>query len=113
MAEGEKRKKQGQYDAVSGTRKKARQDGNGEQTEVKEEEVEEFFAIIRRIHVAVKYFERGSNGDGRKLTEMRSRLRQSIERECAGGVNGAKSKVREEGVEENLGLDLNAEPGSE
>ncbi|CAL5421561.1 unnamed protein product [Camellia sinensis] len=39
--------------------------------ELEDDEVEEFYAILRWIHVAVKYFEKGCGGNGgRRLREM-------------------------------------------
>ncbi|KAA8529175.1 hypothetical protein F0562_034026 [Nyssa sinensis] len=103
--EGEKRKKD-DGDAASGSRKKARDDDQGTQTEVTEDQVEEFFAILRRIHVAFRYFQK-VNGDCRKLTEIGSSsglsLSHAIEGECSQNVNGVKSNNREkrqEGVEQ-------------
>ena len=97
----------------SGKRKQP-EDGNINVTtekEVTEEEVEEFFAILRRIHVAVKYFE-NSNGPGMAA----KRWKPSFEREDfqveANDVKIGKKK-KEEGVEENKGLDLNVGPETE
>lgn len=71
---------------------------------VEDDEVEEFYAILRRIRVAVKYFEKGNaegGGAGRNLTAAqpwRSDFRQEDD-----------VKEREK-VEDNAGLDLNADP---
>lgn len=73
-----------------------------EETTVTEEEVEEFFAILKRINVAVNYFKKG-NGDVRKLTDLRM-VEESLNVE----VNGGEKKKKK--VEENVGLDLNADP---
>lgn len=115
--EAGKRKTAASDDVVSGRQKKARENdavGDGKITDATEEEVEEFFAILRRIHVAIGHFKKG--GDGRKLTEEGSRLRTMLEGEIvsceeAKGVKDGEEAKREEGMEENLGLDLNAEPG--
>ncbi|KAK4426894.1 hypothetical protein Salat_1458200 [Sesamum alatum] len=62
-----------------------------------EEEVEEFFAILRRMHVAVKYFQKGaSNGEG-----------------GSGGLPAAAGYRRPSKRAENGGLDLNAVPEPE
>ncbi|KAH7857242.1 hypothetical protein Vadar_010473 [Vaccinium darrowii] len=66
-----------------------------------DEEVDEFFAILRRMHVAVKYFEK-SNAAGRKLT---GRWATSLEAEVLAGV-----KVAEDGERKKGALDLNALP---
>lgn len=100
--ESEKRKKADNDDAVSGRRKKARDDEYGDLTAVTEEEVEEFYAILRRINIAVSYFKKG-NGDGKWLKAMLNGGHYEED-------NGVKEARREEGVEENAGLDLNADP---
>ncbi|XWS64316.1 hypothetical protein CRYUN_Cryun06bG0175800 [Craigia yunnanensis] len=101
--EGKKRKSDLNGDVLRGSYNGAREDDNGEETTVTEEEVEEFFAILRRIHVAVNYFKKG-NGDIRNLTEL-----GTMESLNSGGnfnlnENGGKKE------EENVGLDLNADP---
>ena len=89
-------------DAVSGKQqKKAR--GGGDVESVTEAEVEEFFAILRRIHVAISYFKK--NNDRRIKEEEGSRLRAILE--------GESIEEENENVEENLGLDLNAVPAPE
>ena len=101
--EGEKRKSDLNVALMEGSHKRARENDNGEETTVTEEEVEEFFAILRRIHVAVNYFKKG-NGDIRNLTELGKM--ESLNSEGNVNVNGGKKK------EENVGLDLNADPGT-
>ncbi|KAL4609998.1 hypothetical protein ACB092_08G020600 [Castanea dentata] len=87
-------------DVVSGKQqKKAR----GDVESVTEAEVEEFFAILRRIHVAVSYFKK--NNDRWMKEEEGSRLRAILE--------GEGKEEENENVEENLGLDLNAIPAPE
>ncbi|KAM4095234.1 hypothetical protein ACJW30_08G014200 [Castanea mollissima] len=87
-------------DVVSGKQqKKAR----GDVESVTEAEVEEFFAILKRIHVAVSYFKK--NNDRRMKEEEGSRLRAILE--------GESKEEENENVEENLGLDLNAIPAPE
>ncbi|PPD80667.1 hypothetical protein GOBAR_DD22418 [Gossypium barbadense] len=65
-----------------------------EETNVTEEEVEEFLAILKRINVAVNYFKKG-NRDIRNLTDLRM-VEDSLNVEVNDG--------------ENVGLDLNADP---
>ncbi|CAK9153657.1 unnamed protein product [Ilex paraguariensis] len=116
MEEEREKRKQGKGDAVSGSRKKkAKEEGNGEKTEATKDEVEEFFAILRRIQVATSYFEIGDDGDvnGRELTEKGSRLRRRIEWECSEELNDVKSKRKESGEENVVGLDLNVPPDPE
>ncbi|CAI0459108.1 unnamed protein product [Linum tenue] len=76
-----------------------------------EEEVEEFFAILRRIHVAVKYFEKSGAEAGSLLSGKR--WRPSFEKEdfveiddlaAVGDCDEAGSEV------EGAGLDLNSDP---
>ncbi|XVF86010.1 hypothetical protein PTKIN_Ptkin17bG0166500 [Pterospermum kingtungense] len=110
--EGEKRKSEVNDDAVlGGSQKKAREDdGMQEITTVTEEEVEEFYAILRRMHVAMNYFQKG-NGDVRSLIEMEKA--ESLNLGSNVEVNGGEEKKKEEeNVEENVGFDLNAEPGT-
>ncbi|GFS44357.1 hypothetical protein Acr_00g0089870 [Actinidia rufa] len=74
--EVEKRKRS---DDVEPDGKRARVgEDNGAVTEPEDDEVEEFYAILRRIRVAVEYFEKG-NGDGgrRELTGERTVSRWS------------------------------------
>ncbi|XVE91420.1 hypothetical protein REPUB_Repub01dG0008000 [Reevesia pubescens] len=110
--EREKRKSEENVAVLGGSHKRAREeDGGGEETTVTDEEVDEFFAILRRIHEAVNYFKKG-NCDMRSLTEMGKveslNLRRNVD------VNGSKKKKKvAENVKENVGLDLNADPGSE
>lgn len=102
--EGEKRKSDlnGAVLGGLGSLKRARADDKAEETSVTEDEVEEFFAILRRIHVAVNYFKK-SNGDIRNITELEKveslNLGENVE------VNGGEKKE-----EENVYLDLNAYP---
>ncbi|XVE85938.1 hypothetical protein DITRI_Ditri17bG0132100 [Diplodiscus trichospermus] len=88
-----------------GSQKRAREDDGGEETTVTDEEVEEFYEILRRIHVAVNYFKK-AYGDTRNLTELRKaewlNLGSDVE------LNGGEEEEEEE--EDNVGLDLNADP---
>ncbi|XP_007046245.2 PREDICTED: protein NIM1-INTERACTING 2 [Theobroma cacao] len=102
--EGEKRKSEFNDAVLKASQKRARWDENGEEetTTVTDEEVEEFFAILKRIHVAVNYFKK-VNGDVRSLTEL----------EKAESLNwGRNAEVDGGEKEENVGLDLNADPGT-
>ena len=90
-------------DAVSGKQQKKARGGGGDVESVTEAEVDEFFAILRRIHVAVSYFKK--NNDRRIKEEEGSRLRAILE--------GESKEEENENVEENLGLDLNAVPAPE
>lgn len=102
--EAEKRKQKNDDDNSGRTRKKARDD-DGEVTAATEEEVEEFYTILRRINDAVRYFKKG-DGDVKWLRAMLEGGRYEED----DGVKG-EARREEEGVEENVGLDLNADPG--
>ncbi|KAL7223254.1 hypothetical protein ACSBR1_024836 [Camellia fascicularis] len=77
-----------------------------------EEEVEEFFAILRRMHVAVKYFE-NSGGDG--VRKVKGRWGEALEAEVIAAADGVKAAEESvvNGVRENGVLDLNAVPEAE
>ncbi|KAL0462363.1 UNVERIFIED_CONTAM: hypothetical protein Slati_0123900 [Sesamum latifolium] len=62
-----------------------------------EEEVEEFFAILRRMHVAVKYFQKGVSNDEGSGDEQPA-------------VAGSRRRSKRA---ENGGLDLNSVPEPE
>ncbi|KAK4423581.1 hypothetical protein Salat_1940900 [Sesamum alatum] len=96
----EKRKREDDGGANVGKKAKACQDDDGVVPE--DEEVEEFFAIMKRIHVAVKYF-RERKGS-RDLTA--TPWSPSFERQDFEGVK--KDQVENQ----NAGLDLNSDPGS-
>ncbi|KAA8532712.1 hypothetical protein F0562_032745 [Nyssa sinensis] len=104
--EAEKRKRTEAGEVVDGKRMKAGDDDGGKTATTEDEEVEEFFAILRRIHVAVKYFEKRNGEGGRKLAAWRP----SFDREDFGIVNDVKGQNVEQ---KNARLDLNAEPGAE
>lgn len=106
--EADKRKRRDADGKTDGKKKKAPESDGGESEDY---EVEEFYAILRRIHVAVTYFEKG-NGKG-KLTANGSRLwSQPFELEAIEKGNGGEGR---KDVEKSLGLglDLNADPVDE
>ncbi|ESR50910.1 protein NIM1-INTERACTING 2 [Citrus sinensis] len=119
--EGEKRRREHNGE-LEGKRTKG-EDVNevaGQTQTVTEDEVEEFYAILRRIHVAVKYFEKVDNEARHKLTDTgwRPRFEPEDFDEHDGvndaGVNNNRGQ-KEEGVEEgeeDSGLDLNSDPTS-
>ncbi|KAK6788661.1 hypothetical protein RDI58_012459 [Solanum bulbocastanum] len=77
---------------------------------VEDDEVEEFYAILRRIRVAVKYFEKGNaegGGAGRNLTAAKPWSPNFRQEDVKRAVDGVKER---ESVEDNAGLDLNADP---
>ncbi|OMO90267.1 hypothetical protein CCACVL1_07429 [Corchorus capsularis] len=108
--DGEKRKPEANDAVSSASAKRAREETAS--ATVTDEEVEEFFAILRRIHVAVNYFKKGNgNGDKSKVTWMGKAESHNWGRNVE--ANGGKKKG-DENVEENhiVGLDLNADPGT-
>ncbi|KAE8657445.1 hypothetical protein F3Y22_tig00116995pilonHSYRG00119 [Hibiscus syriacus] len=99
--EGKKRESEVQDTIPGGSLKRERE----EETTVTEEEVEEFFAILGRIHVAVDYFKK-RDGNLRDLTDLRKGESFSLGGNAQGNGGGKKAK----NMEENVGLDLNADP---
>ncbi|KAK9114907.1 hypothetical protein Syun_021704 [Stephania yunnanensis] len=122
--DSEKRKRQSNgTDNGRRTKAKAEEEQVTEKvTEKTDAEVEEFFAILRRLHSAVRDYKRdnGPNGDVRddELTEEMKMMRKrpswkpSFEWGDFEGLNGAVTSRREEGEEEGYVLDLNADPKS-
>lgn len=98
--ESEKRKQRDDDGLVDGKRKKTRAEEAAGKTE--DDEVEEFFTILRRIRAAVKYFEKGKGDGDQKASRIWS---PSFQRQ-----DFHKASCDPEGVEENVGLDLNADP---
>ncbi|KAF7808890.1 NRR repressor like [Senna tora] len=103
MSDGEKRKHSGDGDgndgAVSASQKKARD-------EVTDDEVEEFYAILRRINAAAKYFKTGN--DRPEGTAARRRWRAPLEKEIMQQVDGVKEETSTQEI-----LDLNLSPKPE
>ncbi|KAG5522606.1 hypothetical protein RHGRI_034682 [Rhododendron griersonianum] len=117
--EGEKKRKRAEDDEVGGGRRKEMREVEGEgegQVMPTDEEVDEFFAILRRMQVAVKYFKKGGGNAaaGRKWT---GRWATELEAEVLAGVNGGKAAEERSacGVQQkkNGALDLNAVPEAE
>ncbi|KAK3421699.1 hypothetical protein EUGRSUZ_G02329 [Eucalyptus grandis] len=113
----DRRRKRDDAGAASGVKKRAKgpeSSAAGEQGEAEEAaatatteaEVEEFYAILRRIHAAVKYFEKGKKGEGSRRLTL-SELEALPEEEADGAPPSRKRSSGE------LGLDLNSEPSSE
>ncbi|KAL8156705.1 hypothetical protein AgCh_001711 [Apium graveolens] len=100
MDADQKRKRGG---SIGETSCKKTKEINGEKTEITETEgeVEEFYAIVRRIHVAVTYLKKGK-GNGF--------LNNAFELEDFDRVNGGEE--RNNGVK-RLEFDLNVEPDDE
>ncbi|RDX91016.1 hypothetical protein CR513_27064, partial [Mucuna pruriens] len=76
-----------------------------------EEEVEEFFAILRRMRVAVKYFDDKGRG-GREWREVLETADVAVDHArddvAAAGVDDVKAKKKAGEVMINEGFDLNA-----
>ncbi|KAF7132482.1 hypothetical protein RHSIM_Rhsim09G0108600 [Rhododendron simsii] len=113
--DGEKRKRGDVDGEVDGKRRRVSEDNGVKKEEPGDDEVEEFFAILRRIRVAVEYFKKGNGRGGRRaLTaamESSSRRGPCFERRDFEEVEGVKGPGEEE--EGDTGLDLNADPESE
>ncbi|KAM0983600.1 hypothetical protein FF1_011194 [Malus domestica] len=112
--EAEKRKQPDNDGIISGRQKqKKARDDKGDVTAVKEDEVEEFFAILGRIRRVVRHFKNADGGGSLKVAGGGSRLRAMLERdEEANGVQ-LGTNMQDCGEEENLDLDLNADPDPE
>ncbi|CAJ1977550.1 unnamed protein product [Sphenostylis stenocarpa] len=95
MSDAKDKRKQAQDHAVLPSQKKAREE---DATAVTDEEVEEFYAILRRINTAVKYFK--SYGDDVA----------ALEKDIMQQVKEATKNEKEGDVEENFRLDLNVSP---
>ncbi|XP_058192195.1 protein NIM1-INTERACTING 2-like [Rhododendron vialii] len=114
--EGEKKRKRAEDDQVGGGRRKEMREVEAEgEAMPTDEEVDEFFAILRRMQVAVKYFKKGGRNAaaGRKWT---GRWATELEAEVLAGVNGGKAAEERSacGVQKKNGaLDLNAVPEAE
>ncbi|KAL8531676.1 hypothetical protein ACS0TY_008318 [Phlomoides rotata] len=85
---------------ASGKTAKVREDDGVKTVAPPDEEVEEFFAILRRIQIALKYFQKRDSG--RELTS--APWSPSFEREDFESV-----ERRPEG-KQGTGLDLNSDP---
>ncbi|XP_018627473.1 protein NEGATIVE REGULATOR OF RESISTANCE-like [Nicotiana tomentosiformis] len=93
-------------------KKTAKDDGRNKAAvavaEAEDDEMEEFYAILRRIRAAVKYFEKGNAGgvSDRKMTAG-TPWNLTFRPEDFQEVDGVKVQDR---VESNATLDLNADP---
>ncbi|XP_042499736.1 protein NIM1-INTERACTING 2 [Macadamia integrifolia] len=137
--EKRKRSHNGEVDGRRTRAKEGKGDLTADQAETEttgtatEEEVEEFFAILRRVREVVRYFGKGKNGGGEEEMKRGSGkgwnpsfqwedFEDVQGKQCDGVVSDKNkdSKIKGRGgekrdveaVEENLVLDLNAEPES-
>ncbi|KAL0408854.1 UNVERIFIED_CONTAM: hypothetical protein Sradi_1819800 [Sesamum radiatum] len=101
--EMEKRKRVEDGEAAAGKRGKGRREDGAVDAVPGDEEVEEFFAILRRMQVALKYFENRNAGGQSRATPWRP----AFEREDFAGVKNNPEGNR------NAGLDLNSDPASD
>ncbi|KZV51823.1 hypothetical protein F511_11200 [Dorcoceras hygrometricum] len=83
--------------------------GDVKVAEPADEEVDEFFSILRRIQVAVKYFKERASGE-----LAATPWSPSFEQEDFAGVEKEPVEIKNAGVEiKNAGLDLNSDPVTE
>ncbi|KAI7979120.1 hypothetical protein ACSBR2_006164 [Camellia fascicularis] len=109
--ETEKRKRTDDGE-LDGKKTRVREDNGWLTVTEDDDDVEEFYAILQRIQVAVKYFQKGNGEYGRReLTANGSKSwSPSFEPADFKKVDGVKGP---NGVEEDTGLDLNADPEGE
>lgn len=107
----EKRKREDD-EGSNGRRPKPRADNGGAAKAAvpADEEVEEFFAILKRIQVAVKYFQERSNGRrcaDREIFAAAPCWSPTFERE---DFDGVKTEAENSERNQSVGLDLNSDP---
>ncbi|XWS50719.1 hypothetical protein CRYUN_Cryun12cG0111100 [Craigia yunnanensis] len=78
--------------------------------EASEKEVEEFYAILRRMRAVVKYFDKGGAGEGWRAAVEGVGAVVVADDDAKNGIYNDKGR---EAVEENGVLDLNAAPEEE
>ncbi|EYU29970.1 hypothetical protein ABFS82_05G032200 [Erythranthe guttata] len=107
--EKRKREDDGEADGKRGkARREEKDDGVKEVAVPSDEEVEEFFAILKRIHVAVEYFKKRNSGRREPAAAAWS---PSFEREDFDGVTKDEAECSERTqTDQNAGLDLNSDP---
>lgn len=108
--EVEKRKRKDDGES-NGKRGKSREGDHGVKEEVvpPDEEVEEFFAILKRMQVAVKYFQSRNGGGDAAATAWSP----SFKPEDFEGVKKDGNSSEETQNYTNAGLDLNFDPVSD
>lgn len=104
-----KRKRGDDEDAAENRKDLAADEGKGAAAMATDEEVEEFFAILRRLHAATKYIEKI---DGASHLLMGKRSKPSAEKADEIGIRGEKIPEHEVDLDRSLDLDLNLEPAS-
>lgn len=107
--EKRKRENEGEGNAV---RRKLREDEIGRKRvappQPGDEEVDEFFTMLKRVQVAIKYFQRRDNVGGQSTAK--STWNPSFQREDFDGVKSDPECSREYG---KGGFDLNSDPVSD
>ncbi|XP_038892789.1 protein NIM1-INTERACTING 2 [Benincasa hispida] len=101
-------KRKREDDAGTGSQRDAVADRGKEAETATDEEVEEFFSILKRLHAATKYIEK-IDGASRLLMGKRSKPTKSSEEE-ADEVEIRAEKIPDHKLDRNLDLDLNLEP---
>lgn len=100
------------------TELRTEEEGNGEQRkrarrvaekDVEEEELEEFFSILRRMQHSLNYFKNARGREGKEFFGLRG-WRAMLDKEILAGRPRSRRKEESGVVEENPGLDLNADP---
>ncbi|XP_057810628.1 uncharacterized protein LOC131025050 [Salvia miltiorrhiza] len=104
----EKRKRGDDGGSNGGRKANPRDDGAVKGPVPADEEVEEFFAILKRIQVAVKYFQDRRCAESEMNAAAPPRWSPTFEREDFDGVR--KEGERSQG-NRSVGLDLNSDPG--
>ncbi|XP_022968293.1 uncharacterized protein LOC111467566 [Cucurbita maxima] len=99
--------------ADAGNQKKTVADRGKEREMTSDEEVEEFFTILKRLHAATKYIEK-IDGARSFLMGKRAKTAKASEKE-GDGVEIRTKRIPEQKLDRNLDLDLdlNLEPASD
>ncbi|CAI9756080.1 unnamed protein product [Fraxinus pennsylvanica] len=97
---------------ADGKKVKAVKDESSETVAPEDDEVEEFFAILRRIQVAVKYFKNRNGKIDLELTP--AAWSPTFKREDFEELKKEKQSVVEnQNQNQNAGLDLNSDPAAD
>ncbi|XP_022944860.1 uncharacterized protein LOC111449260 [Cucurbita moschata] len=114
---GKRKRERGEhadYDAAAaaGNQKETVAERGNERQMTSDEEVEEFFAILKRLHAATKYIEK-IDGARSLLMGKRAKTAKASEKE-GDGVEIRTKRIPEQKLDRNLDLDLdlNLEPAS-
>ncbi|XP_023542001.1 uncharacterized protein LOC111801981 [Cucurbita pepo subsp. pepo] len=110
---GKRKRERGEhadYDAAAaaGNQKETVAERGNEREMTSDEEVEEFFAILKRLHAATKYIEK-IDGARSLLMGKRAKTAKASEKE-GDGVEIRTKRIPDQKLDRNLDLDLNLEP---